>query len=140
MTFPRAYVISLKLSSPPEGKGMQPMERKKVRLYILWSLLAVGLVYALWGFSHLYFQDKAESGLLYASGRIEGTEVTVGTKVAGRVEKLSAEEGDRVEREWRIRPRTSITRCFPSNSSSLLSRSFSLIRSEAAGIMWTTPA
>jgi len=74
------------------------MERKKVRLYILWSLLVVGLVYALWGFSHLYFQNKAESGLLYASGRMEGTEVTVGTKVAGRVEELSVEEGDRVEK------------------------------------------
>jgi HlyD family secretion protein len=74
------------------------MERKRLRLYVLWSLLAAGLIYAVWEFSHLYFQDKAESGLIYASGRIEGTEVTVGTKVAGRVEKLSVEEGDRVEK------------------------------------------
>lgn len=58
------------------------MERKRLRLYTLWSLLAAGLIYALWGFSHLYFQNRAESGLIFASGRIEGTEVTVGTKVA----------------------------------------------------------
>jgi len=75
------------------------MERKRLRLYILWSLLAVGLIYAVWGFSHLYFQDKAESGLIYASGRIEGTEVTVGTKVAGRVERLLVKEGDTVAKE-----------------------------------------
>jgi len=74
------------------------MERKRLRLYILWSLLAAGLIYALWGFSHLYFQDKAESGLIFASGRIEGTEVTVGTKVAGRVERRWVKEGDRVEK------------------------------------------
>ncbi len=74
------------------------MERKRLRLTILWALLAAGLIYAVWGFSHLYFQDKEESGLIYASGRIEGTEITVGTKVAGRVERLLVEEGDRVEK------------------------------------------
>ena len=74
------------------------MERKRLRLYTLWSLLAAGLIYAVWGFSHLYFQNRAESGLIFASGRIEGTEVTVGTKVAGRVERLWVKEGDRVEK------------------------------------------
>jgi HlyD family secretion protein len=70
------------------------MERKRLRLYTLWSLLAAGLIYALWGFSRLYFQNRAESGLIYASGRIEGTEVTVGTKVAGRVERLWVREAE----------------------------------------------
>jgi HlyD family secretion protein len=72
--------------------------RKRLRLYVLWSLLAAGLIYALWGFSRLYLGDKAESGLILASGRIEGTEITVGTKVAGRVERLLVDEGYAVEK------------------------------------------
>jgi len=74
------------------------MERKRLRLYLLWALLAAGLVYALWGFSSRYLQNRKENGLIYASGRIEGTEVTVGTKVAGRLERLLVDEGDRVEK------------------------------------------
>ena len=74
------------------------MERRRLRLYLLWALLAAGLVYALWGFSSRYLQNRKENGLIYASGRIEGTEVTVGTKVAGRLERLLVDEGDRVEK------------------------------------------
>jgi len=74
------------------------MERKKVRLYLLWAFLGAALIYALWGFSRLYLQNKQEAGLIHASGRIEGTEVTVGTKVAGRLERLLVEEGGSVER------------------------------------------
>lgn len=72
------------------------MERKKLRLYLLWVVLAAGLGYAVWGFSYLYLQNKKDPGLILASGRIEGTEVTVGTKVAGRIERLLVKEGDTV--------------------------------------------
>jgi HlyD family secretion protein len=74
------------------------MKRRKTMLYLLWFLLAAGLISALWGFSNLYLQNKKDNGLIYASGRIEGTEVTVGTKVAGRMERLLVQEGDRVEK------------------------------------------
>ncbi|MDH7500225.1 MAG: efflux RND transporter periplasmic adaptor subunit [candidate division NC10 bacterium] len=74
------------------------MERKKLRLYLLWGVLIAALTYAIWGFSSLYLQNKKDAGLIHASGRIEGTEVTVGTKVAGRLERLLVEEGESVER------------------------------------------
>jgi HlyD family secretion protein len=74
------------------------MERRSWKLYLIWALLAAGLGYAVWGFSSLYLQNRREAGLIHASGRIEATEVTVGTKVSGRIEKLLVKEGDRVER------------------------------------------
>ena len=43
-----------------------------------------------------YFNSRADNGRITASGTIEATEVTIESKVAGRIEQLLVDEGDRV--------------------------------------------
>ena len=67
---------------------------KKIRF-----LLPLGVLLAGAGLSVAYFlsQPKAETAL-QLSGRIEGYETNVGTKVAGRVELVTVREGNEVDR------------------------------------------
>lgn len=59
-----------------------------------WYLIIVGLVllasaFTLW----FFFREREVKGILEASGQVRGTEVTIGSKLAGRVESLKVREG-----------------------------------------------
>ncbi|MFY9270891.1 MAG: efflux RND transporter periplasmic adaptor subunit [Candidatus Manganitrophaceae bacterium] len=65
------------------------------------GLWAVGLLLvvagATWGVWRWFAPSGLPEGILEGYGRIEGTEVTVSSKVAGRLTALAVTEGDRVE-------------------------------------------
>lgn len=66
-----------------------------------WGILGIGLLLALLaggGGLRLLSGPQVEDGILLVNGRIEGDEITVASKVAGRVVELRVREGDRVER------------------------------------------
>lgn len=59
-----------------------------------WYLIIVGLVllasaFTLW----FFFGEREVKGMFDASGQVRGTEVTIGSKLAGRVESLNVREG-----------------------------------------------
>ncbi|WP_457567535.1 HlyD family secretion protein [Desulfurobacterium sp.] len=54
------------------------------------------VMFLLWGSSCSFFQKSAKE--VYVSGRIEGDETDVGTKVPGRVVKVFVDEGDDVRK------------------------------------------
>lgn len=63
------------------------------RLYIPIAVLAVViLASAFW----LYFREEVPEGVIDASGQVRGTEVTVSSKLSGRVVSLPVREGERV--------------------------------------------
>jgi len=47
---------------------------------------------------YLYLRPSNEINFIYVSGRIEGDEVDVGTKVGGRITELKVKEGERVKK------------------------------------------
>ncbi len=51
-----------------------------------------GAIYWLWG-----HEDELPEGLIQASGRIEGDQITIAADVSGRIVELTAREGDLVE-------------------------------------------
>jgi len=57
------------------------------------ALAALGL--AVWGGWRVY-EDRAAAGRLFASGSIQATEVDISPKVAGRIVRLTVDEGDHV--------------------------------------------
>lgn len=62
-----------------------------------WHLIIVGLVllasaFTLW----FFFREREVKGILEASGQVRGTEVTVRSKLPGRVESLKAKEGQAI--------------------------------------------
>lgn len=62
------------------------------RRYLLFTGLIILLFLAimLW----FFFRDKEGEGIFEASGQVRGTEVTVGSKIAGKVESLKIKEGE----------------------------------------------
>lgn len=58
------------------------------------ALLLVGVLTAGWAYYRA--GDRLPEGLLLANGRVEGDHVTVATKLAGRIAKMSVREGDEV--------------------------------------------
>lgn len=74
------------------------MNVKRKAVYVLWVVAALALAYAAWGVGQRYLMAGKAEGLIGGSGRIEGTEITVATKLFGRVERLLVREGDRVEK------------------------------------------
>ncbi|RMF22516.1 MAG: HlyD family efflux transporter periplasmic adaptor subunit [Cyanobacteria bacterium J083] len=87
-----ANLISWFKKAPESSAKVEPKQRKKAHLLIPLGVLLVGT-----GLGVAYFlsQPKTESSL-QLSGRIEGYETDVGTKVAGRVESVSVREGNEV--------------------------------------------
>ena len=91
-----ANLIS-RFKKEPESNTKQTPDRKqnkKIRI-----LLPLGVLLAGAGLSAAYFlsQPKVETAL-ELSGRIEGYETNVGTKVAGRVESVAVREGNKVSK------------------------------------------
>ncbi len=70
------------------------MKIKKVLGAARLLLAVAGAGWALWPW---LFPPALPEGILEGYGRIEGTEVTVSSKVAGRIAKLAVAEGDRLE-------------------------------------------
>ncbi len=66
------------------------------KLRILLALLLVGIVGV--GVAVRIWRSQPEENFLELSGRIEGYETDVGTKVAGRIELIAVREGDRVSK------------------------------------------
>ena len=65
------------------------MDKKKIAIPVLVLAVLLGSYY--W-----YFYARSENGKLAASGTIEATEVTVSSKVAGKVIELKVDEGSQV--------------------------------------------
>lgn len=63
------------------------------------ALLLAILAAAAWMLRPLLFPAALPDGILEGHGRIEGTEVTVSSKVTGRIASLPVIEGDRLERD-----------------------------------------
>ena len=63
-----------------------------------WLLLPVVVAIATIGFVIWYLGSRPVSQMLQVSGRLEGYETNIGTKVPGRVEQITVREGDTVER------------------------------------------
>lgn len=64
----------------------------------LWALgLLLVVAGAIWGAWRWFAPSGLPEGILEGYGRIEGTEVTVSSKVSGRLTRLAVTEGDRVE-------------------------------------------
>ncbi len=80
--------------SPDNKQTSDRKQSKKIRI-----LLPLGVLLAGAGLSVAYFlsQPKVETAL-QLSGRIEGYETNVGTKVSGRVESVAVREGNEVDR------------------------------------------
>ena len=64
------------------------VKHKKYFLIGFLFLIIIGI------FSYFFLFPSKEKGVIYVSGRIEGDEVDVGTKVAGRVKELKVKEGE----------------------------------------------
>ena len=64
------------------------------KLKILLPLLSIAIVGV--GVAGIILRSQPEDNFLELSGRIEGYETDVGTKVAGRIESIAVREGDRV--------------------------------------------
>ena len=81
-------------SDPDAKQILEGKQSKKIRL-----LLPLGVLLAGAGLSVVYFlsQPKAET-VLQLSGRIEGYETNIGTRVPGRIESVAVREGSEVER------------------------------------------
>jgi HlyD family secretion protein len=60
------------------------------------GVLLLGLALAAWSGWRMY-EQRASAGRLFGSGSIDATQVDVSSKVAGRIVKLSVDEGDRVK-------------------------------------------
>lgn len=77
-----------KTAAPP---GVKPRSRRKKFLLPI-ALLATG------GIAAWYFLSRPTTNDLQLSGRIEGYETDVGTKVPGRVEEVTVREGAQVQK------------------------------------------
>jgi HlyD family secretion protein len=65
---------------------------KKFALGLVLLAALGGASYWLW-----FHEDELPEGLIQASGRIEGDEITIAADVSGRIVDLTAREGDLVE-------------------------------------------
>ncbi|MFC1576226.1 HlyD family secretion protein, partial [Candidatus Omnitrophota bacterium] len=66
---------------------------------VLTIIFVVLIVYGLFVFAGTYiFKGGARKGFMEVSGRIEGYEYHAGTRVAGKVDKMYVEEGQKVEK------------------------------------------
>ena len=64
-----------------------------------WYFLIVGPIIILaiaFGSWFYFFRNKEIEGILEASGQVRGTEITISSRIAGRVERLSIKEGQTV--------------------------------------------
>jgi len=73
------------------------MKKTDVRkmIFVLGGLIAIALI--LW-FVKSQLMKKVPEGLILASGRIEGREVTIAPKIQGRLKALYVDEGDTVKK------------------------------------------
>lgn len=69
----------------------------KVKFISLAAVLLLAAGAAAWLLWPRFFPPGLPEGILEGYGRIEGTEVTVSSKVTGRIARLMVAEGDRVE-------------------------------------------
>jgi HlyD family secretion protein len=74
------------------------MDKKKLTQRILGVIFLALIAMAVVSFFRMYFLNKnGASGFIKVSGRIEGKEYHAATKVAGRVDKITVEEGNEVK-------------------------------------------
>lgn len=66
--------------------------------YLLVSLIGLGIILLSFWQVNTYLNDQIPDGVIEASGRIEGTEVVLSPKIAGRIELLVKDKGDTVEK------------------------------------------
>lgn len=72
---------------------------KKIKLIAIAAVLLLALTAAGWLLWQRFFPPGLPDGILEGYGRIEGTEVTVSSKVTGRITQLAVAEGDNVEKD-----------------------------------------
>ncbi|MBE8966692.1 HlyD family efflux transporter periplasmic adaptor subunit [Nostocales cyanobacterium LEGE 12452] len=87
------------LLTPQESIGITALVKQKRKLLfgllVLLSLLLAGV-----GVTTRYFlSSNSQISTLSVSGRIEGYETDIGTKVAGRIESVAVREGDTVHKD-----------------------------------------
>ena len=63
---------------------------------IVWTLV-VGAFLAGLGIWNFFFTEKAVEGIIETSGQVRGTEITVSSELAGRIEKLLINEGQKIK-------------------------------------------
>jgi HlyD family secretion protein len=78
-----------------QASGAAPGSAPRRRPIALITVVALAVVVAGWE-GWRWYERQATAGRLFASGSIEATQVDVNPKVAGRVTKLLAKEGDSV--------------------------------------------
>src|SRR6185503_19813718 len=77
-----------------DAKDNKPKSRKPVKILIaLFVIASAGA--AIWYF--LIRTPPAPRNLIKLSGRIEGDDTTVATKIAGRIREIQVREGDHVK-------------------------------------------
>mgnify|MGYP005852348821 CR=1 FL=1 len=69
-----------------------------MRKILILSLAVLFTGLGLWGFTAFQSRSHNPEGVLEGSGRIEGTEVTLASKIPGRVIKLNVSEGQLVKK------------------------------------------
>ncbi len=91
--------MSVSMPSEPveqaDPADLSPSSKAKQRRPLALLLTGVLLAGVAVGVSRLFWRAAPESKLA-VSGRLEGYETDVGTKVSGRIERLTVREGDRV--------------------------------------------
>ena len=75
------------------GITAKPPQRSRKLLF----LIPLAAIVVAGGVGIRYFLSQPEDSAIELSGRIEGYESDIGAKVAGRVEKITVREGDRVQ-------------------------------------------
>jgi HlyD family secretion protein len=90
----KPLIMTQSLSDPPsQTETASPYKRSvNPRSVLIAGLLLVGVGTVVWS---LFSRPQTEN--LELSGRIEGYETDVGTKVAGRIEEVTVREGDTVK-------------------------------------------
>lgn len=78
------------------------METRNITSKILLFIFVGLLGYSLFVFAGKYLKFGAKKGFIAVSGRIEGREYNVGTKIAGRVDEIYIKEGMNVEAGERL--------------------------------------
>lgn len=59
---------------------------------IVGLIILLGLIFTLW----LFFKGDEVEGIMEASGQVRGTEITLSSRLAGKLETLSVKEGQAV--------------------------------------------
>lgn len=87
----------------PDTEGRSPSGRKRPLKVRIVGLLVLTIVVALlwWLFGPMADRNK-NPGTILATGRIEATEVDISTEVAGKLDALLVDEGDRVGEGQRV--------------------------------------